>query len=476
MPTGLKMGRHMGKSEILERLAIENYLTGQVDPFPYSDPKSIFDGTSGGVKSGMLGNGPDAATPGFPGAGNCVFGGFQHTNMRNSWLAGETPPGDLTPWPTTIDNLMAYFLFQGAPTFAAWREQNGNPEPGTASYVAYFTWCQDNGYDQGCDIGVALLWFLKNGIGNMGLLARFAGVPTNGQFYQGGIGVFGVFYDGLLVTNEMMNASETGQGWDGTQTDFIGGHCAPHIYRGPDRGECDTWDLVQEFGWANWRVTREEGAVLITASIVAAPDGTYHGVAIADLDSDIATLAKEFPVETPEQRRELITSTVNRAPSIGTIVKVAALIVKDVTELAAEGAKDAAQILADIATGGDAKAAGAALTDVETLVGQVESDVKAVEQDLGVTPPLPPGTATGQAGTSAGGPILERPRVATLREHLDWAVAVHRITAEQAVALHRYLAGDAYQVDAEGDQIHDVNDPVKVDEQGRPIGVPFSPD
>jgi hypothetical protein len=237
--------------------------------------------------------------------------------MRNSWLAGETKPGDLSVWPSTVENLEAYFVFQGAPAFAAWCSSNGYQPTNPAAPAAYFTWCQGNGYDNGCDVGVALLYFLTHQIGKMPLLKRFAGVPTNGQFFQAGIGAFGVFFDGILVNSEMMTASEQSpvQPWNSTATDWLGGHCAPVIFRSPAQAGYDTWDLVQYGDWQNWRVIREEGAVLLTAEIVAAPDGTYHGVAVNDLDSDIAVLAKEFPVETPEQRRELILSTVSRPPS-----------------------------------------------------------------------------------------------------------------------------------------------------------------
>jgi len=219
--------------------------------------------------------------------------------MRNSWLAGETAPGDLSLWPSSTQNLTAYFTFQGSP----------NPSD--------FAWSQDNGYDNGCDLGVALLWFLTHQIGKMPLLKRFAGCPTNGQFFQGGIGAFGVFYDAILVSSEMMNASEQSpiQPWNSTATDWIGGHCAPVIFRSPEQADYDTWDLVQPGDWPNWRAIREQGAVLLTSEIVAAPDGTYHGLAVNDLDSDTAALAKEFPVETPEQRRELILSTANRPAS-----------------------------------------------------------------------------------------------------------------------------------------------------------------
>lgn len=371
MPTGLKTGRHAGQSPILARLPIENYLTGKVDPFPYSSPESTFDGTTGGVTTGMLGNGPDPTVPGFGGAGNCVFRGFQVTNMRNSWLTGETKPGDLSVWPSTVENLEAYFIFQGAPAFAVWCSQNGYQPTDPGAPVAYFTWCQDSGFDNGCDIGVALLYFQTHPIGNMPLLKRFAGVPTNGQFFQGGIGAFGVFYDGILVSQEMMNDSEQDppQPWDQTATDWIGAHCAPVIFRSPAVAGYDTWDMIQPGDWPNWRVIREEGAVLLTGEIALAPDGTYHGLAVDDLDSDIATLAKEYPVGTPEQRRELVLSTVNRAPSIGTLLK-----------LAEEMVEDAAKVIATAEGGNVAGAVVEAIADAKKIVEELEGVTSAEPQ------------------------------------------------------------------------------------------------
>lgn len=346
-----KLGRHMGKSPVLERLAIDKYLTGQVDPFPYSNPKSTFDGTTGGATTGMLGNGPDPTVPGFAGAGNCFFRAAQVTQMRNSWLAGETKPGDLSLWPTTVQNLEAYFVFQGAPAFAAWCSQNGYQTTDPAAPAAYFTWCQGSGYDNGCDVGVGLIYLLTQPIGKMPLVKRFAGVPTNGQFFQGGIGAFGVFFDGILVSQEMMTASTSTppQPWDSTATDWIGGHCAPVIFRSPTQADYDTWDMVQPGDWENWRAIREEGAVILDNEIVIAPDGTYHGVAVNDLDSDIAVLAKEFPVETPEQRRELILSTVNRAPSLGPLVKkFDAGFVSELKKIEADVEGDARKLVKDV--------------------------------------------------------------------------------------------------------------------------------
>ena len=69
-----KLGRHMGKSPVLERLAIDKYLTGQVDPFPYSDPKSTFDGTTGGATTGMLGTGPTRPCPALPAPATAFLG------------------------------------------------------------------------------------------------------------------------------------------------------------------------------------------------------------------------------------------------------------------------------------------------------------------------------------------------------------------------------------------------------------------
>jgi len=253
-----KLGRKMGVSEIGSKFKLSDYL---VDPFPNVNPDSTFDGTCGATELGMLGNDQ---------YGCCVWAGYVHTRMLNAWLAKEQPVGninDTSVWPTEEQVVTSYFIYEGSP--------GGQPDPA---------------YDNGADIGEALLWFMDNSIGPLGPLGGFAQVNDFGEMYEGAIQTFGVIYDGILVSQEMMNEFSAGQPWSSTATDWIGGHCAPHAYRSPKVGKAATWAQFEEFTWPNWQVTREEAYVLFTPEQMKAPGGVFNGVQVAKLEADIKAL------------------------------------------------------------------------------------------------------------------------------------------------------------------------------------------
>lgn len=256
-----RLGRHLGKSAISDRLLLPASL---VDPFPHESPLSTFDGNSGQTKLPDLGN--------FQ-YGNCVFVSYVYARMLKAWWRGTQPTGNATDtsvWPTLPQVVTAYFKYQGSP----------NP--------TNFLWSQQMGYDRGCDQGQALLWFTENSIGPMGPLDAFAELPTEGQLYQGAMAAFGCVIDDIVVFQEMMNATNAGQIWDQTTGTVVGGHSTVNAYRSPSDGSTWTWTIDQPFTWPNRRATLEQGWVILDADELNSPAG-------AQLWSDIAALKAEAP-------------------------------------------------------------------------------------------------------------------------------------------------------------------------------------
>jgi hypothetical protein len=87
-----------------------------------------------------------------------------------------------------------------------------------------------------------------------------------------------------------MDEFNAGKPWSSTATDWIGGHCVPHLARDAAIGKCVTWGATQGFTWPNWRAVREEAYVILTAEMMDTPGGVFHGVNVAALKADIQIL------------------------------------------------------------------------------------------------------------------------------------------------------------------------------------------
>jgi hypothetical protein len=241
-----KLGRKLGVSEIGSQFKLSDYLT---DPLPVWDGPDDFTGER--TDWGMAGNDT---------YGDCGLAGDYHKGMADAQTAGETLP----PIPDS-----------GTPTEQAI----------VAEYLAY-----DDGQDEGVDLGQWLLYRTTHTLAGLPMIGGFAQVNDWGAEYQSAFHAFGGLYTGILVNSEMMDEFNAGKPWSSTATDWIGGHCVPHLARDAAIGKCVTWGATQEFTWPNWRAVREEAYVILTAEQMDAPGGVFHGVNVAALKADIQAL------------------------------------------------------------------------------------------------------------------------------------------------------------------------------------------
>ena len=243
-----KLGRKLGVSEIGSQFKLTDYL---VDPLPLHNEPVDF--TSGVTQWGMLGN---------DSLGDCGFAGKVHLDMANAWTAKEQPVGNITDtsvWPTAAQV--------------------------SAAYLAY-----DNGQDEGVDLGQVLLYWLTNPLANLAPIGGFAQVQCHGNEYESAMAIFGGLYTGIAVSQEMMDEFEEGHPWTSTATDWIGGHCVPHLARNAQWGRAITWGADQLFSWANWKACAQEAYVVFTPEQMEAPGGVFNGVNVSQLKADITAL------------------------------------------------------------------------------------------------------------------------------------------------------------------------------------------
>lgn len=244
--TAGKLGRKLGVSEIGSQFKLADYT---VDPLP------VYNGTddfTAGVTDWGIGGNADY--------GDCGVVGDYHKSMADAFTAGEAH----LPVPEA-----------GSATESAI----------VAEYLSY-----DDGQDEGVDLGQWLTYRMTHGLAGLPPIGGFAQVSDFGAEYQSAFHLFGGLYVGIAVSQEMMDEFEEGQPWTSTNTDWIGGHCVPHLARNAKWGRAITWGADQLFSWDNWRATREEAYVIFTPEMVKAPGGVFHGVAVAALAADISKL------------------------------------------------------------------------------------------------------------------------------------------------------------------------------------------
>lgn len=237
----------MGVSELGSQFKLADYL---VDPLP-------------------VWNGSDDFTVGLPSdmgmAGNdeysdCGVAGDYHKNMADAATAGEPLP----PTPDTGTNVCQEIV---------------------SEYLAY-----DDGNDEGVDLGQWLTYRLTHSLAGLPPIGGFAQVSDSGAEYQSAFHLFGGLYTGILVNSEMQEEFGNGEPWTSTSTDWLGGHCVPHLKRNAKWGTACTWGALQLFSWQNWQATREEAYVIFTPEMMNAPKGIFHGVNVAQLKADIMKL------------------------------------------------------------------------------------------------------------------------------------------------------------------------------------------
>lgn len=241
-----KLGRKLGVSDFGSHFRLADYLT---DPLPVWDGPDDF--TGGRTEWGMAFNDQ---------LGDCGVAGDYHKNMADAITAGITIP----PQPDDDSTV---------------------GEQIKAEYLAY-----DDGQDEGVDLGQWLLYRMTHTLAGLPVIGGFAQVSDSGAEYQSAFHLFGGLYTGIGVTQAMMSQFDQGEPWSGTGTDFIGGHCVPHLARDTKLGKCITWGAVQGFTWANWHSVREEAYVIFTPEMADSPGGLFHGVNVAQLRTDILSL------------------------------------------------------------------------------------------------------------------------------------------------------------------------------------------
>ncbi len=244
--TAGKLGRKLGVSEIGSQFKLADYL---VDPLPVWNGSDDF--THGVADWGIGGNDQ---------YGDCGVVGDYHKNMADALTAGETP--------LVVPD-------SGSATERAIIDE----------YLSY-----DNGQDEGVDLGQWLTYRMTHALAGLPAIGGFAQVSDAGAEYQSAFHLFGGLYTGIGVSQEMMDEFEAGEPWTSTATDWIGGHCVPHLARNTKWGRAITWGADQLFTWGNWKACRQEAYVIFTPAMVAAPGGVFHGVKVAQLAADIQTL------------------------------------------------------------------------------------------------------------------------------------------------------------------------------------------
>lgn len=242
-----KLGRRTGVSEIGSRFKLKDYL---VDPLPVWNEPDDF----------TVGLPPDMGIAGNDQYGDCGVAGDYHKAMGDAHAAGETLPPTPDHGSETESEIVS-------------------------EYLAF-----DNGQDNGVDLGQWLTYRLTHALAGLPAIGGFAQVSDFGAEYQSAFHLFAGLYTGILVSQEMMDEFNADQPWSSTATDWVGGHCVPHLARDRARGVCVTWGAFQEFTWPCWHATREEAYVIFSSEMAAAPGGTFHGVAVAQLRADILSL------------------------------------------------------------------------------------------------------------------------------------------------------------------------------------------
>jgi hypothetical protein len=392
-----KYGRHLGKSEIGARLALEPRLK---NPFPYVSPESTFDGRCGVTALPDLGN---------LAYGCCVFVDYVYSRMLNAWKAGTQPVGnwsDYTVWPTMDQNLTAYFIYQGS------------PKP------TDFVWSAENGYDNGCDQADAYLWFTMNEIGPLSKLLAFMQLPAGGQIYQGAMQVFGVVTDDIVVSAVMEDQFSAGEPWSDTALKtIVGGHSTASTYRDPKQGYTATWCVEWPYTWPNRRATLEEAYLILDEDQLHSQ--TYFDA--TELLEALAALQAEQGIAKGVGRRDAILKTKDRASIVQTPGFLAALKA-------------------------DAEALGEQVkTDAEGVAKTVEGDVKTIEAD---------------------------PTTVVTDAEADAAALVTQVGGD-AVGVVETVETDAKDLLHDVEHLHDLERKklaaggVPVDDEGRPVGVPF---
>ena len=237
------------------------YRTGVLPPHP-----TVFghENLIGATAWGMLGNGPDGTvSPGFHGAGDCVFAGGDHETML-------------------------------------WTLEGGNPASFTGAnaisdYSAVTGYNPDNpDSDQGTDVRVALKYRQNTGLidaaGNRHKIGIYLALePGNTDHLLEALFLFGSVGIGIQFPDSAMDQFGSGKPWSVVHGAKIeGGHYVPLV---AERGNlvCVTWGRIQQLTLQFYMRYCDEAWAILSPEMLNA-DKSPEGFDLAQLQADLNAL------------------------------------------------------------------------------------------------------------------------------------------------------------------------------------------
>jgi hypothetical protein len=216
---------------------------------------------------GMLGNGPDpTVSPGFEGAGDCVWAGSDHETMLWNLEAGQTVT-------FTADNALADYS-------------------AVTGYVI-----GDESTDQGTDVRTALLYRQKTGLidaaGARHTVAAFVSIAAGSVAQiQQAIWLFSAVSIGIQVPSTAMDQFNAGQPWSVVAGASIeGGHYVPGVRWDPALGmfKIVTWGQEQ-LVTPGFLATYCDEAFAVLSDEMLSGGKTLNGFDVATLTTDLQAI------------------------------------------------------------------------------------------------------------------------------------------------------------------------------------------
>ena len=275
LPSGLILGKPPFVPDDRD-LLFRNYRKGGV-PLPI--PPSGDFGHIGAVSQyGMLGNGPDpTVSPGFQGAGDCVWAAFGHQTMV---------------W-TAIGVAGAPVPINGADAIADYSADTGyNPVTGAG--------------DNGTSIRGGLKYLQQPGIVDSNGVRHTCGAYVLLDQDNLRTEVTEALYlcDGVVIGLNFPDSAEdqfnNGQVWAViTGATIVGGHCVPILQIIGGDPECVTWALGQKMTWDFLQTYCDEAWAVISQAALNGAGKSPEGFDYATLGVDVQAITGMTPVVTP---------------------------------------------------------------------------------------------------------------------------------------------------------------------------------
>jgi len=268
MDTKLKLGKKPATYDSRD-LLFSQFRTAE--PLP-SHPKYFGHEKLVGAKSWrMLGNGPDDSfSPGFEGAGDCVFAGGDHETML---------------WTLESKTSASFTAANALGDYSAVTGYNPNALPNATG---------ENPTDNGTDVREALRYRQKTGLldalGKRHKIGAYVGLELrNHEELLEALYLFGIVAIGFAFPESAMDQFNAGKPWSvvpGTTID--GGHYVPLVaYR--KNLQCVTWGRVQAMTWQFYDKYCDEAWAILSPEMLA--NGTsLEGFNLKQLQADLNAL------------------------------------------------------------------------------------------------------------------------------------------------------------------------------------------